>query len=540
MDRFTQAVARQLAAIDDDGRLRWHDDPAGFARECIDWPVIDGKRQELTDYQAEILASLAARGRVAVRSLHGAGKTATTALSVLWWAITRDAAGIDWKCVTTAGSHRQLERYLWPEIHKWARRLRFDVIGRDPFDPRTELFKTLLRLDHGEAFTAASDNPELLEGAHASSLLIVLDEAKAIPAGVWDAIEGALSTPGETLALATSTPGAPSGRFYEIHQRKPGLEDWATVHVGLAQAAAAGRVSGAWARQRALQWGERSAVYLNRVLGEFADSDEDGVIPLSWVEAAIERWQAWRDSGEQTSDRPILGVDVGRTTDKSVIALLRGHVVEFLERHGSASTMEVTGHVMRHAREPGARAIVDVIGIGAGPVDRLREQHVSVEAFNASERSTRLDRAGELGFVNRRAEGWWHLRELLDPAHEPTLALPDDDELIGDLCAPKWWVTSAGKVQIESKDEIRKRLGRSTDAGDAVVMACSALRARRRSSEPAAAVPWTSRRLSGGAVPWGGSDAPSHLEEPGAIVTPYAQLPPREDVSRQLDDWLRR
>jgi hypothetical protein len=134
--------------------------------------------------------------------------------------------------------------------------------------------------------------------------------------------------------------------------------------------------------------------------------------------------------------------------------------------------METTGHVAKFAsRSP--LAIVDVIGIGAGVVDRLREQHFNVLAFNASERPTSRDRSGELAFLNRRAEGWWHLRDLLDPAYGAVIALPDDDELIGDLCAPKWRINSTGRVQVEAKDEIRKRLGRSTDCGDAVVMAFS-------------------------------------------------------------------
>lgn len=504
-DPVLDMLASKLLEMDADRRLPWHDDPAGFARECIDWPA----EAALASYQAGILASLATDGRVAVRSLHGAGKTTTTALAVLWWAITRDAAGINWKVLTTAGSHRQLNRYLWPEIHLWSRRLRWDVIGRASFDPRRELLTTTLRLDHGEAFTAASDDPELLEGAHASSLLIVLDEAKAIPAGVWDAIEGALSTPGETLALATSTPGAPSGRFYEIHQRRPGLTEWRTVHVTLEDAVAAGRVSEKWAKARALQWGEQSAVYRNRVLGEFAESDEDGVIPLSWVEAAVERWQAWRDAGGiiEGLGRPVLGVDVGRGGDKSVIAKLRGSLVELVERHTVADTMALTGHVMRHAAEPGALTVVDVIGIGSGPVDRLREQHVSVDAFNASSRSDARDRAGSLGFLNRRAAAWWHLRELLDPAFGATLELPDDDELIGDLCAPRWVVNSSGRIQVEAKDEIRKRLGRSPDVGDAVVMACTYAHGHAMSHGPAVAR-WNFGDHEARVVPWSGFERP--------------------------------
>jgi hypothetical protein len=73
--------------------------------------------------------------------------------------------------------------------------------------------------------------------------------------------------------------------------------------------------------------------------------------------------------------------------------------------------------------------------------------------------------------VNKRSAAWWYLRELLDPANGHGIALPPDDLLTGDLTAPHWRITSGGKVQVESKDEIRKRLGRSTDDGDAVVMA---------------------------------------------------------------------
>jgi hypothetical protein len=114
---------------------------------------------------------------------------------------------------------------------------------------------------------------------------------------------------------------------------------------------------------------------------------------------------------------------------------------------------------------------VDVIGIGAGVVDRLREQRMAVEPFNAAEGTTRKDSSGELGFSNVRSQAWWELRELLDPAGGEPVALPPDDMLTGDLTAPHWRVLSGGRIQIESKDDIRKRLGRSTDSGDAVVQA---------------------------------------------------------------------
>jgi hypothetical protein len=474
-DPLLAAAARRLRAQSQ--RQRWYDDPAGFARDAIKWP----EGSELTAYQANVLSAVAGKRRVAVRSPHGAGKTTTAALTVLWFAVTRDGAGRDWKVVSTAGAWRQLEKYLWPEIHLWAKRIRWDALGLAPWRLGRELFDLGLKLSHGQAFAGASDNPALLEGAHAESILLVLDESKSIPSSVFDAVEGALSGPGEAFALASSTPGEPSGRFYEICSHKPGLEDWYATHVTLKQAVAAGRISQEWAASRAMQWGVTSALYANRVLGEFASGDEDGVIPLAWAEAAVERWHLWDEAGRpDVAGRLILGVDVARFgADKTTIATRQGNVILAIESHAKEDTMQTAGRVRALLSHPQAVAVVDAIGLGAGVVDRLREQVEqslelrgrSVIAFNASEASSGRDRSGELQFLNRRSEAWWHLREMLDPASSPDLCLPDEPQLLGDLCAPKWKITSAGKVQIESTEVIRKRLGRSTDAGDAVVQA---------------------------------------------------------------------
>lgn len=447
---------------------RYRDDPAAFARDAVEWP----EGQCLTHYQTEILAAVPERRRLAVRGPHGLGKTALAALLVLWFALTRD--GSDWKVITTASAWRQLAKYLWPEVSKWAGRIRWDVVGREPLSTRHELMTLSLKLGTGEAFAVASDSHELIEGAHADSLLYVLDEAKAIPPATWDAAEGALAGEGEAFVFAISTPGEPAGRFYEIHKRSPGLEDWTALHVTLEDALGAGRISREWAEQRRKQWGETSAVYQNRVLGEFAASDEDGVIPLGWVEAAVERWHVW-DTAGRPGDFVALGVDVARSgRDSTVLAPRFGSFVGDLVRWSYSDTMRTTGLVVRELQKHnGGPAIVDVIGLGAGVLDRLREQGFRAIAFNASERSEATDRSGELRFLNTRAAAWWRLRELLDPANEPTVGLPPDDELIGDLTAPHWWINSSGKVQVESKDDIRKRLGRSTDAGDAVVQVMS-------------------------------------------------------------------
>ena len=81
-----------------------------------------------------------------------------------------------------------------------------------------------------------------------------------------------------------------------------------------------------------------------------------------------------------------------------------------------------------------------------------------------------MTRDRQLKFVNKRAETWWKLREALDPTYGSNVALPPDPSLRADLTSPTWKLTPRG-IQIESKDEIRKRLGRSPDKGDAVVLA---------------------------------------------------------------------
>ena len=331
------------------------------------------------------------------------------------------------------------------------------------FDKRLELLALSLKLSTGEAFALTSDDHNAIEGCHADQLLYIFDEAKAIKPETFDAAEGALSggEGTEAQALAISTPGEPVGRFYDIHTRKPGYEDWWTKHVTLEECIAAGRVSREWAEQRAKQWGEKSAVYMNRVLGEFCSSDADGVIPLSWVEAANERWEAWDETKEWYPFTSV-GVDVSRSQngDKTSLALRFEKVITELRRSTEVDVMQITGKVAGVLKKHGGQAVVDVIGIGAGVVDRLNEQKFKAIPFNASESAEGIkDRSGELEFINKRAAAWWNMRELLDPANDENIALPPDDELIGDLCAPHWKVTSSGKIQVESKDDLRKRLG---------------------------------------------------------------------------------
>lgn len=449
-------------------RLTYRENMAAFIHDCIDWRAGESP----TEYQTEMAERLVASRRLCVRALHGVGKTAFEAMAVLWFTLINEDN--DFKVPTTASAWRQLEKYLWPEIHKWSKRLRWDRIGRGGFTDR-ELLQLSLKLSGGEAFAVASDNSDLIEGAHADFMFYGFDEAKSIPEKTWDAAEGAFSTDTTAYALAISTPGEPQGRFYDIQTAKTGYEDWDRMHITLERALKTNRINEEWVRQRRLQWGEKSAIFQNRVMGEFAADETEGVIPLSWVEAANERWRIKYENGNSpaTWNVTTIGLDVARTgEDKTVFALRDGYDIIDIRRTTKEDTMETTGRAKGLlTRWPEAQIIVDVIGIGAGVVDRLRELNYNVVAFNAAEGSDQTDISGELGFRNKRSEAWWRMRELLDPANEYNLALPPDDQLLGDLTAPHWRVLSGGKIAVESKDEIKKRIGRSTDTADAVIQA---------------------------------------------------------------------
>ena len=451
-------------------------DPVGFVQNCITFPP----GHEPAFYQLEALERLQENKRLAVRGPHGLGKTALASWAIHWFALTRDGA-IDWKIPCTASVWRQLTKFLFPEVHKWARYINWDIIGRENYNKRLELKALSLKLGTGEAFAITGSDAETIEGAHATDLMYIFDESKIVPDPSWDSAEGAFST-GNPYWLAISTPGAPNGRFYSIHSGKSGYEDWDKMHVTLEMAVRADRITVEWATQRKKQWGEGSSLYKNRVLGEFATSEQNNVISLELIERAMQNWKEWKEIAdpEDTPGFRAISLDVGRGGDASVICSraetfkTKLLLIDDLQDYQTRDVMKLVGHSKalyqsRNKFKTGRYIIVDVIGIGAGVVDRLRELKYKVKAFNASSRTTRLDKSGGFGFVNHRAACWWHFRELLEANK---VLIPPNDVLLGELVSPTWQVNSAGKIQIEGKQQIRNRIGRSTDYADSVIMCC--------------------------------------------------------------------
>lgn len=206
--------------------------------------------------------------------------------------------------------------------------------------------------------------------------------------------------------------------------------------------------------------------------GDFQAGIEDDpwqVIPTAWVEAAMARWKPILPKPRMDS----MGVDVARGgRDNTVIARRHGMWFDEALAYPGTQTPDgptVAGLVIAAARD-GAPIHLDVIGVGSSPYDFLNNANQHVLGVNVAEKAAGTDKSGRLRFVNQRSELWWKFREALDPTNNTGIALPPDNRLRADLCAPTWELQGS-VVNVESRDEIEKRIGRSPDWASAYVLA---------------------------------------------------------------------
>lgn len=212
--------------------------------------------------------------------------------------------------------------------------------------------------------------------------------------------------------------------------------------------------------------------------GNFQASLKDDawqVIPTAWV---LEAERRWTENGRGDYAMTAMGFDpAGGGRDSAELAIRYcGWYAPLISSKGkeTADGSKAAGAIIS-ARRDNCPVVVDVGGGYGGQVTmRLTDNGITPLAFNGANSSVAKTVDGKLAFVNKRAEAWWRFREALNPDQEggSVIALPPDAELRADLCAPRWSLKANG-IQIESKEEIRKRIGRSPGKGDAVVMALS-------------------------------------------------------------------
>ncbi len=441
--------------------------------------------------QSEVVEAVRDHPRVACYSSNAAGKSYTAARIAIAYLESHSPGYV----VTTSSSWRGVDKVLWPEIRR--------ALIYAPYQLGGTLLKTeWQRGPQWGAFGVSADVAENFAGFRTENgVLIIVDEASAIEQEIMDAIN-ALAAGKDSRILLIGNPLRPSGPFYEACRS----DNWHTLHISAMDTpnVAAGRevipglATREWVEDRKADWGENSPAYQARVLGEFPDMAEDTLIPLFWAEAAMERPIHWYkctkckyrevygelSDGRECSEcgatmEPIaldrsalhMGVDIARGGSDRTVLLIRDDVaVRHVETHLHKSLMDTAGRVQRLADDWGVspeRVHLDDCGLGGGVTDRLLELDFGVHAVNFGAKAHDSKR-----FANSRAESYWGLRDALDPTrHEIPLAIPREYSALAHECTiARLAYKSTGQIKLESKDDIKKRLGRSPDEADALAL----------------------------------------------------------------------
>lgn len=418
--------------------------------------------------------------RISVRSGHGVGKSTVLA----WIMIHHLLCRFPQKTVVTAPTSAQLWDALWAEFKGWISKLPPHLLAL--LDVKQE------RVEHKgaptESFTTArtsrAEQPEALQGIHSANVLLIADEASGVPEQVFEAAGGSMSGH-NAITILTGNPVRGSGYFFDTHTKL--ATTWWIRKVSCLESRF---VSKDFIADMKRRYGENSNAYRVRVLGEFPMADDDTVIPFELVEAAKHR-----DVDVQRTAGIIWGVDCARFgSNRSTLAKRRGNkLMEKIKWWRALDTMQLAGRIKHEydTTPPGFRPsviCVDVIGVGAGVVDRLREFGLPVRGINVSESPA----LGEK-YRNLRAELWF---KALEWFQRRDCSLPQDDDLCDELVCVKYkFQEQNGKLIIESKDDIVKRGAirgnESPDLADAFVLtfaadATTALHGRARTNHKGA------------------------------------------------------
>ena len=453
-------MPKNLEALEHEAKIQrleaWHWenylDPVGYCRANLGI--------ELWAAQKRIIEALRDHRFVSVRSSNAVGKSFLASCCVPWYLQTRPCGYV----VTTAATWKGLEKILWPEIHRRILNARVTSLRR-----LGHLLKTEWQIaPHYEAFAISPQDPEGFGGFRTPyGVLVIVDEASNMPQSKYDAIMG-LCSGSASKVLLIGNPLRDSGPFYDSFRHST----WASFRISafdcpnviFDREIIPGLATREWVKERRIEWGTDSPAYRSRVLGEFPEDAEHSVITLAEVQAAVDRGEDTEIENEE--DEPIdLGVDVARFgDDATVLQAVQGKRAFMPVEHWKRDTMQIVGEIVAAIRELNPREVkVDEIGVGGGVVDRLHELgHTNVYGINVGNNPRDTNR-----FANLRAEGWWMMKEWVESGG----ILPDHKRLIGDLSSCRYEFTSSGKIKIEEKERTKKRLKRSPDNADALMLA---------------------------------------------------------------------
>jgi hypothetical protein len=396
--------------------------------------------------------------RHAVSSGRGIGKSALVSWITIWMMTTR----IGSTTIISANSESQLRSVTWAEITKWlatAINSHWFEVSATRLMPAKWLTELVERdLKKGTRYWGvegrlwSAENPDAYAGVHNfDGVLVVFDEASGIDDSIWAVTSGFFTenTPNR-FWMAFSNPRRNTGYFYEAFNSK--REFWTTKVVD------ARTVEGTDKQvyqQIIDEYGADSSQAHVEVYGQFPSEGDDQFISASLVDEAMKR-----PKYQDQSAPIVIGVDPARFgADATVIAIRQGRDIIAIQRHRGDDTMTVVGHVIEAIEEyKPALVVIDEGGLGAGIVDRLKEQRYKVKGINFGNKST-----NPIMYGNKRAEMWGKMKDWLK-----TASIPLDRFLKTDLISPMMKPDSKGTIFLESKKDMKARGLASPDAADAI------------------------------------------------------------------------
>jgi phage terminase large subunit len=428
---------------------KYKTDPTRFVREILG--------QEPDPWQIELLEATMTERLCAIKSGHGIGKSTCCA----WLMLHHMLCFYPQKTVCTAPTASQLFDALFAELK--SQLLRLPPALQQLFEVFSE--RIVLKADPSGSFcsarTARAENPDSLQGIHSANVLLICDEASSVSNAIFEAAGGSLSTPNSKLVMV-GNPTRSEGYFYDAFTK---LSDryW-TRTVSCEDSS---RVTPEYIEEMEERYGRDSGVFSVRVLGNFAETTEDTIISNSLVEAAVSR------DVDLSETAPIVwGLDIARFgSDKSALCKRQGnHVIEPIKSWAKLDTMALTGAVYAEYTKAQAEdkvpveILCDSIGVGAGCCDRMRELNMPAIDVNTGESASV---SGQ--YKNLRAELWHKAKEWFEQLN---CRIPRDERLMFELCSPRYTYESTGKIRMETKSEMKKRIGHkgSPDFADSFVL----------------------------------------------------------------------
>jgi hypothetical protein len=468
----------------------WQSDWNKFVRDVL--------KARLDSEQKIIVSSVQVNPRTAVASGTARGKdfvAACCALCFMYLTVRFNKNNdliSNTKIALTAPTGRQVKNIMTPEIRRLFRQAK-TLPGRIVSDD--------IRTDYEEwfltGFKADDNTPEVWSGFHAVNTMFVVTEASGISEKTFEAIEGNLQ--GNSRLLIVFNPNNTTGyaanamksdRFSHFHLNSLNAENVVKKQVTIP-----GQVDYEWVKDKVENWcspitsidfneGEGDFRFENgiyrpndlfrvKVLGMFPKVSEDVLIPYEWIELANRRYEELEEKFNQYTTLT-LGVDVaGMGRDSSVLCHRYENVVDRFTTHqsgGVADHMFIAGLVSNELKRPLSYAFIDTIGEGAGVYSRLRElNYLNAASCKVSESAKGYtDATGQYQFANMRAYLHWCVRDWLNPKNNHNPCLPKNDKLLQEVTEVKWKFQSDGRIIIEPKEELKKRIGRSPDYLDSL------------------------------------------------------------------------